>query len=215
MNKYDSKIKLIEEPVEEWNKLNLLKLFYEEKDRWSFTFEHYVQLSRLRAHMTSLTEAKNNTNKIVIMERSLWSSHNVFARNTREENGISNVEYDILNSYFKTFSEKLIKDSNCDLLPFKIIYIQTDPSVCYERLRIRNRDAENTVSLEYLTKIHVNYEQWIANVANENPSLVSIIDGNVHKANVFRQIEKITLADDHDDHDEKFHDNVGLSLKNF
>ena len=184
-------MKLIEEPVEEWNNLNLLKLFYEQKDRWSFTFEHFVQLSRLKAHMTSLAEAKKYTNKIVIMERSLWSSHHVFAKNTHEEKGITSVEYNILESYYKLLSEKLIKESKSNALPFKILYIKTDPIVCYERLRIRNRKAEDTVSLEYLTKIHNNYEKWIASISNANPSHVSIVDGNLSKYNVAREIEII------------------------
>ena len=63
--------------------------------------------------------------------------------------------------------------------------------MCYERLRIRNRKAEDTVSLEYLTKIHNNYEKWIASISNANPSHVSIVDGNLSKYNVAREIEII------------------------
>jgi thymidine kinase len=193
-------MKLIEEPVEEWNNLNLLKLFYEHKDRWSFTFEHFVQLSRLRAHITSLNEIKKNPNKIVIMERSLWSSHHVFAKNTFEEKGIQKIEYDILESYHKMFSEKLIKDSGSSLmLPFHVIYVRTDPRVCFERLKIRCREAENKISLEYLMKIHDKYENWIENIVYKNKSFVSIIDGNVQKFEVSQNIENIIVNNEDDE----------------
>ena len=195
-------MKLIEEPVEEWNNLNLLKLFYEQQDRWSFTFEHFVQLSRLRAHITSLNEIKKNPNSIVVMERSLWSSHHVFAKNTFEEKGIRSFEYDILEAYHKMFSEKLIKDSGGShlTLPFHIIYLRTDPSVCFERLKIRSREAENKISLEYLIKIHDKYEKWIGNIVNKDQSFVTIIDGNVQKFEVTRNIENILVNNEDDEY---------------
>ena len=206
-------MKLIEEPVEEWNNLNLLKLFYDQKDRWSFTFEHFVQLSRLRAHMASLNEARRYQNKIIILERSLWSSHHVFTKNTFEENGIKKFEYDILDSYYKVFSKQLLNDSESSMLPFKIIYLKTSPNVCYERLKGRSREAETNVSLSYLTKIHDKYEQWITSIVNKNPSLVSIIDGDEHKFTVAQEIENLVGTQRFESDEDENEVKIKLSLK--
>jgi deoxyadenosine/deoxycytidine kinase len=79
------------------------------------------------------------------------------------------------------------------MLPFHVIYVRTDPRVCFERLKIRCREAENKISLEYLIKIHDKYENWIENIVYKNKSFVSIIDGNVQKFEVSRNIENIIV----------------------
>lgn len=188
-------VKCIEEPLHEWNELNLLKLFYEEKERWSFTFENYVQLSRLRAHVSSFNDLFTNetittdNNKIIFTERSLWSSYHVFTKNSFAEKRITQIEFNILKAHFDFFSRKLITDYDCkSILPFKIIYLRTDPNVCYERLRLRNREAETTVNIDYLLKIHLNYETWINSIIEKDASLVTVIDSNADKKNVLEQL---------------------------
>jgi len=240
----------VQEPVGEWtnmkNGTDLLKLFYQENQRWSHAFESMVQLSRLQTFVSSkayLKEAKstNENNdqeeneevemppKRVFCERSIFSSFNVFAQNSYEDGGLNSAEYSILQEYYKFFvnesfknvknaslaanedkdsppqneneNENEIEDENenenYDLhrnhfkkpdLPFKIIYVRTDPHVCYERLVKRDRSAEVTIGLDYLTKIHEKYEAWIGKMLGYN--MVHFIDGNVSKERVLAQIDQ-------------------------
>ena len=53
--------------------------------------------------------------------------------------------------------------------------MQTDPKVCYERIKKRARSAEGIIPLEYLTKLHNKHEEWLTTLP-ENKVLV--LDGN-------------------------------------
>lgn len=44
-----------------------------------------------------------------------------------------------------------------------IIYINTPPSVCAERIKHRARDGESNISIEYLTELHDAHQEWIGN----------------------------------------------------
>lgn len=199
----------IQEPVAEWINMksgkDLLGSFYTEKQRWSFCFENLVQLSRLKAHYhalklinnRSLGQQKDKKTKI-FLERSIYSSFHVFTENTFEDNGINSTEYDILKGYFGFFTRDLDdifndqansnEDSNNIQLPFRLIYVRSDPNVCFERLKCRNRDSENFIDLNYLKNIHLKYESWVKKI---NKDFLIVIDGNQSKETVLRQIDNI------------------------
>lgn len=168
---------------------DLLKLFYEENDKWTFAFENLVQLSRLRTYYDAQTHQAQKT----FMERSILSSYNVFTINSFEENRMSKVEFDILNKYYKLFAEKLTNQTDPDA--FRIVYIRTSPEVCYKRLRERNRNSETEIDLSYLTKIHLKYETWINKLEEDSKktAYVNIIDGNCDRDQVISQIENLCL----------------------
>lgn len=203
----------MQEPVAEWTNMksgaDLLGSFYSDKERWSFCFENLVQLSRLKAHYQSYKminsqpfyQQKDKKAKI-FLERSIYSSFHVFTQNTFEDGGFNGVEYDILKSYFKFFTNDLnrmytlqekmaLKDSDTIRLPFKLIYIRSDPLVCYERMKIRDRHSENLIDESYLRNIHCKYEDWISRVSKD---CLVVIDGNQEKHQVIKQLEEFVFA---------------------
>ncbi|XP_039276854.1 deoxynucleoside kinase isoform X1 [Nilaparvata lugens] len=63
------------EPLDEWRNVqghNLLHLLYADQKRWNFTFQLYVQLSRLNLQTTQ------SDKKIQLFERSLQNSRHCF-----------------------------------------------------------------------------------------------------------------------------------------
>lgn len=139
---------------------------------------------------------QKNVSKI-FLERSIFSSFHVFASNTYDGYRLNNIEYDILNEYFLFFTNNLnklhdpennTKDLGTSNLPFKLIYIRSDPEVCFERLKTRHRDSENSIDLAYLKNIHLKYESWIGKIDKD---CVIIVDGNQNKAQVLNQIEDL------------------------
>jgi deoxyadenosine/deoxycytidine kinase len=210
---------------------DLLKLFYQENERWSFAFENMVQLSRLKTFydskkfIESFDNSQNNElNKEikhrVFLERSIFSSFNVFALNSYEEKRLNQIEFDILDKYYKFFIKKSYKNvnninsilnvnnQNCEnelkfassplcktskskSIPFQIIYIRTDPDVCYERLKKRDRESEVTISLDYLRSIHLKYEKWVNGLKENNQTNIIIINGNLSKEMVLAQVDQL------------------------
>jgi deoxyadenosine/deoxycytidine kinase len=210
----------IQEPVNEWTNMksgtDILRLFYEEKERYSFTFENMVQLSRLKTFYESNKLLKQNDmadnlnlNTKIFLERSIFSSFNVFTLNSYEEKRLSKVEYDILQRYFLLFTRHFNKcfnslntnnsmsfnkeNQNESQTPFKIIYIKTDPEVCFKRLKMRNRESENGIDLDYLKNLHTKYEKWIGSIVKQDVDAVKLIDGNLDKKQVIAQIDKVLL----------------------
>jgi len=74
--------KVFEEPVDKWRSVpscskpgenhNLLQLFYQDPKKWSFAFQHYIQLTMLQIHKTPVSSTK-----VKIMERSIHSAKSV------------------------------------------------------------------------------------------------------------------------------------------
>ena len=62
-------------------------------------------------------------------------------------------------------------------------YLRSDPNVCFERIKKRNRMEESSVNLEYLQSIHNQHEAWLGNI---DESL--IINANLPPTNVIEQI---------------------------
>ena len=220
--KSELSIKTCKEPIEEWMNMNygsvLLKSFYEDGQRWSFTFENLVQLSRVRTHQQSKSvvvehATSSNTNLPflsqnekalkVFTERSLWSSFFVFCKNSFDDKRITQVEYDILEQYFLTFAHMLNKSSeqaahskkqqSVHTLPFKVIYLKAKPETCFLRMKKRNRSSEDSVGIDYLTKIHNKYEDWIGKLQEHDSSLVKVIDADQDVQGVMAQIDKLEI----------------------
>ena len=207
------------------NGYDLLKLFYQESDKWSYAFENLVQLSRMRSFYDSrryIAECESGGGGKrgagagrVFVERSIFSSFNVFARNSFDEQRLNQVEYDILKAYYDFFvahnsTNKSSNDENehqqqaapasaittttttaTPQTPLSFIYIRTSPEVCYERLKRRDRSSELGINLDYLIKINAYYEKWIESVIDAKEASVKIINGNLSKELVLAQLDDI------------------------
>lgn len=167
-----SKIKEVQctsliEPVNKW--ASGLELFYKDKTN-AFTLQMEILLWHLQ-----------NENKSGFIERSPLSCVHVFGESLRKDNLISEYQWTIMNEYNTTFGWK----------PETIFYLQCPPEICYERLKNRNRDCESNISLEYLTKIHENYEMLYNtnNILTENINIIKI-DASQNKEDVCNSINK-------------------------
>ena len=137
----------LDEPTEDWKtitdecNITILEKFYSNKKKYSFPFQMMAYISRL----TILKEAiGNNPNSIFITERSLFTDKCVFAKMLYDSNNIELINYKIYLKWFDAFSLEYPIN--------KIIYVDTEPSICYKRIIKRNRTGENNISLEYLNE---------------------------------------------------------------
>lgn len=144
----DLPIIFLEEPVEVWNEVKddkgntILSLFYENQKKWSFCFQMMAYISRLSILKKTIN---NYPDAIIITERSVLTDKYVFAQMLYDQKMINEVEFQI---YLKWFNE-FISEINIE----NIIYLNTDPKKCNERILKRNREGE-TISFDYLFKCH-------------------------------------------------------------
>ncbi|XP_040566503.1 deoxynucleoside kinase [Lepeophtheirus salmonis] len=159
------------EPVDSWRNVageNLLNNMYKDPPRCSFTFQSYVQLTRLK-----LLEEHGNE-KVKIIERSIQSNNFVFLETAKKRKTLSDVELEVLGSYHSWIQNHTIS-KHLDL----IVYLRTLPEVAYCRLQKRARAEERTVPLDYLQDLHDAYEDWLMKKRHGfPPAPVLVIDAN-------------------------------------
>lgn len=152
----NTNIVFLKEPVDDWESITdeagtpMLKLFYADTKTHAFAFQMMAYISRLSIMMSAV---KKNPDAIIITERCLYTDNKVFAKMLFDSGNISVENYKIYVKWFDTFaSEFPIK---------KVIYVNTSPNVCHERIQKRSRDGENKISLEYLTTCHEYHEDML------------------------------------------------------
>jgi deoxyadenosine/deoxycytidine kinase len=172
---YSERFVFVPEPVDEWKTIvdpetgkNKIELFYGDMKTHAFSFQMMAYISRLSYIKQTIRE---NHGKHLIVERSLYTDKNVFAKMLHEDGLISPTDYQIYTRWFEHFIQ--------DLPEIKYIYIQTAPTVALDRIRIRNRSGEEGINLEYIQRCHQMHEQWLLPYANTDRMLV--IDGNVER----------------------------------
>ena len=172
-------IVFVDEPVNEWlniksNGKNALELFYEDQDKNSFWFQILAYITRLRNLLETI---KTNPNKIIITERSIYTDKYVFAQMLFDSGKINDIEFKTYNYWFDTFEN----DTKIDV----ILYVNTQPEECMNRIKTRNRSEENGVELEYLIGCHNKHIEWLK---NEKNSKIIYINGHQDKENMKKEV---------------------------
>ena len=160
--------RVIEEPVDMWQNMNgsnVLESFYNDPQRYSFTFQMATFVTRTKL----LENAINYKDSFVIAERSVLTDKNVFSKNCYESGLMNKMEYDV---YLEMFN---YLNSKTNMMPKGIIYIRTDPKECLRRINERSRNEESSISLQYLENLHEKHENWLL---NQKRMPVLVLDGN-------------------------------------
>ena len=149
---------LLCEPVSEWRSFgpsqqNLLREMYHDPKAYSFDFQ-------LVALLTKCEQVANQSEKILLIERTIGSQLNVFLPILKENNSITNLEFEIC-SRFMVYLSSLETHSTSFT-----VYIRVSPVLAKERIIQRGRIEEKEISAEYLQKIHQKYEDWLSHAEN-------------------------------------------------
>jgi deoxyadenosine/deoxycytidine kinase len=135
----------VREPVDIWDSIQdengttILEKFYQDQIKYSFSFQIMAYISRINLLKETI---KQNPGVTIITERSLYTDKMVFAKMLYDTHKIEYINYQIYLNLFDTFKN----DFNVN----NIIYIKTDPDICYNRILKRARNGENNISVDYL-----------------------------------------------------------------
>jgi deoxyadenosine/deoxycytidine kinase len=168
----DNRIIFLKEPVDEWEKiqdsngLSMLQKFYENQEKYSFSFQMMAYITRLALMKRTIEE--NIQASIFVTERSLYTDKHVFAKMLYDANNIEDVNYQIYTRWFDTFAKDYPIES--------VIYVKTDPDICNKRINERSRTGEDCIPISYLTSCHAYHEKMIKEDF-ANIDIISI-DGN-------------------------------------
>lgn len=144
----------MKEPVERWtnaNGENLLKLFYEDKKRWAFTFQCLVLATTIQNESRAVRLSEEG--HIVIMERSSFSCKEIFSELLRVD-AFTPAETRAFDE-LKAISESPLRT----YLNVVVVYLNTAPHVCCTRIYERARTEEvGRIDYSYLQRLHIAHE---------------------------------------------------------
>lgn len=183
--KENDNIVFLREPVDEWEKIKdkdgntMLQKFYANQQEYSFAFQMMAYISRLAILRESVRDIMGKIHKqsscennkyIIITERSLYTDKYVFAKMLYDQGKIEDVKYQIYLNWFDEFAK--------DFPVNDVIYVNTDPEKCYERIHKRARVGEEVIPLAYLTSCH-DYHNAFLDETTGIKSTQLVLNGNV------------------------------------
>ena len=178
---HDIDIDLVLEPVDKWirwegenENWNLLEMMYKNPQNYAAKFQMAAAISKIQ----SLQDA---TKLYRLVERTLLCQEKVFIPLLIENNFLTELEQSLLAHFFT-----MVKN-NSDVVANVIAYLRTSPEIALTRIRKRNRQGEEDLSLGYLTKLHSYYDSWLLEEGN-----VVVVNGdnfsNVDPEEIYKQI---------------------------
>ncbi len=184
----------LKEPVDEWEQIKdkdgqtMLQKFYADQQKYSFAFQMMAYISRLKIlrdtvrninlkiqeslSRSSDYESYGNTNNnyVIITERSLYTDKYVFAKMLYDQGKIEDVCYKIYLNWFEEFAKSYPV--------INLVYVNTDPVTCYDRIHLRARQGEEVIPLNYLKECHQYHIDFIENTPETTHQMVLKLDGN-------------------------------------
>ncbi|MCC6625622.1 MAG: deoxynucleoside kinase [Deltaproteobacteria bacterium] len=133
-----------------------LEDFYADTARWSFAMQVYLLNRRFQQHQEIIWRGRG-----AVQDRTIYED-SIFARVLVDMDLMHPRDYETYVALYRNLSNFMCK-------PTAIVYLHATPEACHERIKLRGRDFERVVSLEYLQRLYGAYEEFVVNIANTIP----------------------------------------------
>ena len=143
--------------------------FYKDMARWSFN----LQIFFLNSRFEQLLEI-NRTGRNVIQDRTIYEDAYIFAPNLHAMGLMTTRDFE---NYYRLFQNMDAAIKPPDLL----IYLRASVSNLVDQIAERGREYENTISIDYLKRLHERYEGWISGYDKGKVLIIDVDDNKFHK----------------------------------
>ncbi len=140
--------------------------FYKEMQRWSFNLQIYFLNSRFRQILNIKSSGKD-----FIQDRTIYEDAFIFAPNLHSMGLMSSRDFD---NYQQLFS---LMDSFVQG-PDLLVYLRASTTTLVSQIQKRGREYENSIRLDYLTRLNERYEAWISEYAKGKLLIIDVDDIN-------------------------------------
>ena len=96
----------------------------------------------------------SSNGKNTIQDRTIYEDAFIFAPNLKSMGLMTNRDFENYKSIFNTL-DSFVKD------PDLLIYLRSGIPNLVDQIHKRGRDYENSISIEYLSRLNERYEAWI------------------------------------------------------
>ncbi|HAT65409.1 deoxynucleoside kinase [Aureisphaera sp. CAU 1614] len=136
--------------------------FYNQMERWSFNLQIYFLNSRFR----QILEIREN-GKSVIQDRTIYEDAYIFAPNLHAMGLMTNRDFE---NYRALFDLMESVTEGPDLL----IYLRSSIPNLVNQIHKRGREYENSISIDYLSRLNERYEAWIHGYDKGNLLIIDV-----------------------------------------
>lgn len=162
---------ILKEPMNLWDikdkdGTTLFKKYYNERSRYSFTFQHFVLMTKIAMMRDTINSLSRNVRNVMFVERSFKTDSEIFAKMCYENNFMSDLEYTIYKEWYKFVCDILDNYQNQNIIKQHYIYLETKALTCFDRLRKRNRGGEEGITLDYLETLDSKHSEMCKNNLN-------------------------------------------------
>ncbi len=126
-----------------------LEDFYKDMSKWSFHLQVFFLSKRFQHHQRILQDPNS-----VVQDRSIYEDVDIFARNLYEQGLMEKRDYQ---SYRELFYNMISYLSPPDL----IVYLEASIETLEQRIALRGRDYEKSISRDYLKQLNRLYSKWV------------------------------------------------------
>jgi len=123
--------------------------FYNQMERWSFNLQVYFLNSRFRQ-----IDLIRKSGKDIIQDRTIYEDAHIFAPNLHAMGLMTNRDFENYRSLFDLM-ESFVEG------PDLLIYLRSSIPNLVGQIHKRGRDYENSISIDYLSRLNERYEAWI------------------------------------------------------
>mgnify|MGYP003631299091 FL=1 len=136
--------------------------FYNQMERWSFNLQVYFLNSRFRQ-----VNQIQDSGKDIIQDRTIYEDAHIFAPNLHAMGLMTNRDFENYSSLFQLM-ESFVKG------PDLLIYLRSSIPNLVAQIHKRGRDYENTISIDYLSRLNERYEAWITKYDKGNLLIIDV-----------------------------------------
>ena len=140
--------------------------FYKDMQRWSFNLQVYFLNSRFR----QIVDIKES-GETYIQDRTIFEDAKIFAPNLHSMGLMSTRDFD---NYMEIFN---LMDGFIGA-PDLLIYLRASVPTLVGQIQKRGREYENSIRLDYLTRLNERYEAWVGVYAKCKLLVIEVDDIN-------------------------------------
>jgi deoxyadenosine/deoxycytidine kinase len=141
--------------------------FYGSMERWSFNLQIYFLNTRFRQILEIRESGKN-----IIQDRTIYEDANIFAPNLHAMGLMTNRDFSNYETLFELM-ERLVAP------PDLLIYLRASIPTLVGQIHRRGREFENSISIDYLSRLNERYEAWISTYKKGKLLIIDVDNLNI------------------------------------
>jgi deoxyadenosine/deoxycytidine kinase len=159
-----------------------LEDFYNKMERWSFNLQIYFLNSRFRQILQIRESGKK-----VIQDRTIYEDAHIFAPNLHAMGLMPNRDFENYKSLFDLM-ESVVQG------PDLLIYLRSSIPNLVSQIHKRGREYENSISIDYLSRLNERYEAWVhgydkGNLLVIDVDYINFVDNPEDLGNIITKID--------------------------